>query len=99
MKYWLLVTNSILTSHLWKGTIPDSKAYGANIGPTRDQQDPGVPHVGPMNLAIWDVVQALVCSSSTTVCTVLFVKWRLAMWLMLAEGFGFVDIGAYWWSV
>ena len=33
---------------------PDSKVYGANMGPTRGRQDPGGPHVGPMNLAIWD---------------------------------------------
>ena len=29
--------------------IPDSKAHGANMGPTWGLQDPGVPHVGPMN--------------------------------------------------
>ena len=52
MKYWLLVINSILTSRPRKGTIPDSKAYGANIGPTKGQQELGVPLVGPMNLAI-----------------------------------------------
>ena len=32
--------------------IPDSKVYGANMGPIWDRQDPGGPHVGPMNLAI-----------------------------------------------
>ena len=32
---------------------PDSKVYGANIGPTWGRQDPGGLHVGPMNLAIW----------------------------------------------
>ena len=31
---------------------PDSKVYGANMGPTWGRQDPGGPHVGPMNLAI-----------------------------------------------
>ena len=30
---------------------PDSKVHGANIW---GLQDPGGPHVGPMNLAIWD---------------------------------------------
>ena len=42
---------------LKKGTkcnIPDSKVHGANMGPTQGQQDPGGPHVGPMNFAIWD---------------------------------------------
>ena len=35
---------------------PDSKVHGAHMGPTWDQQDPGGPHVGPMNLAIWGVI-------------------------------------------
>ena len=32
---------------------PDSKVYGANMGPTWGRQDPGGPYVGPMDLAIW----------------------------------------------
>ena len=32
----------------------DSKVHGANMGPIWGRQDPGGPHVGPMNLAIWD---------------------------------------------
>ena len=32
---------------------PDCKVYGANMGPTWGRQDPGGPHGGPMNLAIW----------------------------------------------
>ena len=35
-------------------TTPDSKVYGANMGRVWGRQDPGWPHVGPMNLAIWD---------------------------------------------
>ena len=31
---------------------PDSKVHGANMGLTWGRQDPGGPHVGPMNLAI-----------------------------------------------
>ena len=34
--------------------IPDSKVYGASMGPIWGRQDPGGPHVGPMNIAIWD---------------------------------------------
>ena len=33
---------------------PDSKVHGANMGPIWGRQDPGGPHVGPMNLAIWE---------------------------------------------
>ena len=35
-------------------SIPDSKVHGANMGPIWGRQDPGGPHVGPMNLAICD---------------------------------------------
>ena len=38
--------NSLLCS-------PDSKVYGANMGPTWGQQDSGGPHICPMNFAIW----------------------------------------------
>ena len=34
--------------------IPDSKVDGANMGPIWGRQDPGGPHVGPINLVIWD---------------------------------------------
>ena len=43
--------------HCWNGGLwntPDSKVHGATMGPIWGQQDPGGPHVGPMNLAIWD---------------------------------------------
>ena len=33
---------------------PDSKVYGANMGPTWGRQDPGESHVDPMNPAILD---------------------------------------------
>ena len=33
--------------------FPDSKFAGANMGPTKDRQDPGGPHIGSMNFAIW----------------------------------------------
>ena len=35
-------------------STPDSKVLGANMGPIWGRQDPCGPHVGPMNLAIWD---------------------------------------------
>ena len=38
---------------LYMDDFPESKNYGANMGPTWGRQDPGGPHVGPMNLAIW----------------------------------------------
>ena len=37
-------------------TVPDSKVHGANLGHTWDWQDPGGPHVGHVNFAIWDIL-------------------------------------------
>ena len=39
-------------------TIPDSKVHGANKGPNWDLSTPYGPHVGPMNLAIWNGFQS-----------------------------------------
>ena len=33
--------------------VPDSKVHGANMGPIWGRQDPGGPHVSPVNFAIW----------------------------------------------
>ena len=35
---------------------PHSKVHAAKMGTTSGTQDPGWPHVGPMNLAIWEVL-------------------------------------------
>ena len=40
---------------LFPDGTPDSKVHGANMGPIWGRQDPGGPHVGPMNFAIWDI--------------------------------------------
>ena len=33
--------------------VPESKVHGANMEPIWGRQDPGGPHIGPMNFAIW----------------------------------------------
>ena len=35
---------------------PDSKVHGANMGPIWGRHDPGGPHVGPTNYAIWGLL-------------------------------------------
>ena len=35
---------------------PDSKVHGANIGPTWILSAPDGPHVGPVNLATWEII-------------------------------------------
>ena len=49
----------------WSDHDPDSKVYGANMGPIWGRQDPGGPHVGPMNLAIWGRIWKIVSHKST----------------------------------
>ena len=48
---------------------PDSKVYGANMGPTWGRQDQGEPHAGPMNFAIWDSPVAVMSNASCDICT------------------------------
>ena len=37
----------------FRGINPDSKVHGDTMGPILDRQDPGGPHVGPINFVIW----------------------------------------------
>ena len=39
--------------HYLDQCCPNSKIHGANMGPIWGRQDPGGPHVGPMDFAIW----------------------------------------------
>ena len=48
---------------------PDSKVHGANMGPIWGQQDPGGPHVGPINFVIWVFMLT---------CTVIGVFWIIS---------------------
>ena len=45
---------SVVELSLSHQAIPDSKVYGAHMGPTWVLLAPDGSHVGPMNLAIWD---------------------------------------------
>ena len=45
-----------ISAFLLTKSIPDSKVHGANMGPIWGRQDPGGPHVDPMNFANWDVI-------------------------------------------
>ena len=44
---------AMILMQIAKNILPDSKVHGANVGPIWGRQDPGGPHVGPMNFAIW----------------------------------------------
>ena len=56
-----------------KQNDPDSKVHGAYMGPTWGRQDPGGSHVGPINLAITEMlcflqtpsIHAMICQNRT----------------------------------
>ena len=53
---WLLIPFTVDdadSAYICLDILPDIKVHGANMGPIWGQQDPGGPHIGPMNLAIW----------------------------------------------
>ena len=66
---WSLEISSVTAQYVFAGDVlcnmsspnrclinhccPDSKVHGANMRPIWGRHDPGGPHVGPMNLAIW----------------------------------------------
>ena len=53
--YTWMCTWLCLMVHIWVQIVracPDSKVHEANMGPIWGWQDPGGPHVGPMNFAI-----------------------------------------------
>ena len=60
--YYLVVCTDLIQKEMNIGVIvcllpeqayPNSKVHGAHMGPIWGRQDPGGPHVGPMNFAIW----------------------------------------------
>ena len=64
-------------------THPDSKVRGANVGPIWGRQDPGGPHVDPMNLAIWALANC-----SRDICLEIFIQ---AMHLKLSASNGLIN--------
>ena len=49
----------------YKGVFPDSKVHGANMSPIWGRQDPGGPHVGPVNFVIWVIIIEIHIMQST----------------------------------
>ena len=49
--------------------MSDSKVHGANMGPTWVLSAPDGPHVGPMNLAIWDFMASTSAQCTSLLCT------------------------------
>ena len=54
-----------ITTMISQRNFPDSMVHGASMGPTWGRQDPGGPHVGPMNFAIWVINHSVFIPVST----------------------------------
>ena len=61
---------------------PDSKVHGANMGPAWGRQDPGGPHVGHINLAIWvQILLNFVATVQFAICQ--SISWFAYRWLCI----------------
>ena len=90
----------------WQLTYPDNKVHGANMRPIWGRQDPGGPHVGLMNFAIW-VVLFINDSIWSLICTIWYLFWLGNVWkwglfvipIILAECRYSIAIKRYLWPM
>ena len=75
----------------------DSKVHRANMAPIWDRQDPGGPHVGPMNCAIWEgsgmvqnwqpvIILTLNMRGPSYLGLTRSISWLLMPWLLTSPG-------------
>ena len=81
---------------------PNSKVHGANMGPIWGRQDPGGPHVGPMNFVLWDpssisvnTMQAMTSLGSVFMfpCGILVNRFGCRIVSIIGELFGILAYG------
>ena len=63
--------------------FPDCKVHGSNMGPIWGRQDPGGPHVGPMNFAIWvnlKLTMLLKRSQKYSIISTGLHTWQIRFW-------------------
>ena len=72
------------------------KVQGANMGPIsiKGPQDPRGPHVGPMNLVIWDIIFSISHHVCTKVCSALLCCGYIIRfeWIHVIDGAMFIRI-------
>ena len=69
---------------------PNSKVPGANMGPIWSRQDPGGPHVGPMNFDIWALMSVSLQACHEVPCCHTVIKCGLKMILFAVMEFHYV---------
>ena len=99
LSYDMWVSMALADGLMPMKTTPDRKVHGANMGPTWVLSAPDGPHVGLMNLAIWDCNHRVDPGELTT-CTVHLMIYTLCLrfvvvryWLMLPTPFTFAALG------
>ena len=76
MAWWS--TRIFASPHSMTGNIPHSKVHGANMVPIWGRQDPGGPHVGPVNFAIWNaLVSAPYASCKKTLAARIYFRMQI----------------------
>ena len=74
-------THNALNTTVWSVQADlDSKVHGVNMGLTWGQQDPGGPHDGRMNLAIWGDTMSAICKLVTIIIDAKTVFYRNFKW-------------------
>ena len=66
---------------------PDSKVHGTNMAPIWGRQDPGGPHVGHMNLAIWEYMHCATQTYSHCLQTISLLQLEISLSRMTTTWF------------
>ena len=74
-----------MCSYWYYKTYPDSKVYGANMGPTLVLLAPGGPHVGPMNIAINITVRGIAVAAIIFILTDVIKRSNSLIYVSLRE--------------
>ena len=59
----------------------NSKVHGANMGPIWGRQDPGGPHVGAMNFAIWVIYLVAQIKAISVYCELSYQPWDKTLYV------------------
>ena len=85
--YTMFLHLQLSPAYMLHNSFPESKIHGANMGPTWVLSAPDGPHVGPMNFAIWVMINAI---------KNLYAMWNTAFYNFIFCIDAQVSIISYW---
>ena len=102
MKFLLMYSKNFSILHsryysYWWWVYPDSRVHGANMGPIWGRQDPGGPHIGPMNLAIWVVLPEHSGFSTSIVNLKLIILQLTVKFIFILTSFYILSLKLLYW--